>query len=654
MFKTKPTRGKGYTAGASCITSIMMNDIEYRVELDTGAFCDCLGKDYLQAILLEWKNYLLPIEGVQCSSASNNMYPLGILDTNIVFPHPEGSVRMKTEIVVMENWTSQHIIIGNYYLNIYGIDINNHKDRYFTIGENKGKKFSFSNMPKKISIISSVKDISKEEFVASAIKGHEVDITLNIDRPYPTVLRRSAYPASPKARESLEKYIQVLIQLGVLRKGGHNEEVEVTKPVIISWNSDRSRMVGDFRALNTYTVPDRYPIPRVEETLTQLSKAKYITSMDSLKGFHLNVLMPKTRKLLRIITHCAKSLYRVCDQQKVFEMTQERIKAHERIRKALTEAPLLLMPDWNIPFKLYIDACGNGLGEAPHQVQIIDDKPTEGTMCYILRQIKPTEARYGASQMECLFSVWALEKLHYYLDGSDFEVITDSNSVKSLLNMKTPNRHMLRWQIAIQEYRGNMTIVHKAGKIQKNADGLSRWALENAPDNPAYLPLEAEPQIPAEGINITDIGTEFFEEVTALPPSGDKSYNACLVIVDRYSKPSIFLPHHEDDTAMDTALLLWSRVISHTGLFNNIISYRDPKLTSALWTDLHRLFGTKLSVTTMEIHPLGPHYGISMPYPIYGNLAIVMFYGLNGHFIIWGQCQPVTQNQSTSMTANIP
>ncbi|MBW0557513.1 hypothetical protein O181_097228, partial [Austropuccinia psidii MF-1] len=90
--------------------------------------------------------------------------------------------------------------------------------------------------------------------------------------------------------------------------------------------------------------------------------------------------------------------------------------------------------------------------------------------------------------------------------------------------------------------------------------------------------------------------------VTALPPSGDKRYNACLVIVDRYSKTPIFLPCHKDDTAMDTALLLWSRVISHTGLFKNIISDRDPKFTYALWTNLHRLFGTKLSFST-AYHP---------------------------------------------------
>ncbi|MBW0515309.1 hypothetical protein O181_055024 [Austropuccinia psidii MF-1] len=163
----------------------------------------------------------------------------------------------------MDNCTSQNIILGNDYLNIYCIDINNHKDRYFTIGENKRQKFAFSNILKQISLVYSKKDTYKEEFVTNqlveaqinpslspkmrhelidvlytynnafvsdneqlgAIKGHEVDITLNIDSPYPPVLRRPVYPASPRAREALEKNIQELIQLGVLRKGNHNKEV---------------------------------------------------------------------------------------------------------------------------------------------------------------------------------------------------------------------------------------------------------------------------------------------------------------------------------------------------------------------------------------------------------------------------------------------
>ncbi|MBW0535231.1 hypothetical protein O181_074946 [Austropuccinia psidii MF-1] len=53
-----------------------------------------------------------------------------------------------------------------------------------------------------------------------------------------------------------------------------------------------------------------------------------------------------------------------------------------------------------------------------------------------------------------------LEKLHYYLDGSVFEIITDCNAVKSLLNMKTPNRHVLRWQIAIQQFKDSDVFTH--------------------------------------------------------------------------------------------------------------------------------------------------------------------------------------------------
>ncbi|MBW0483894.1 hypothetical protein O181_023609 [Austropuccinia psidii MF-1] len=145
---------------------------------------------------------------------------------------------------------------------------------------------------------------SSDNVPLGAISGHEVYITLNIYRPYPPVLRRPAYPEITRAREALEKHIQEFIQLGVLRNVGHAEEVKVKTPVIISWHNDKSRIVGDFRQLNTYTAPDRYPIPRIQEILTQLSKGKYITSMDALKVFHQIVLTPKAKKLLRNITHC--------------------------------------------------------------------------------------------------------------------------------------------------------------------------------------------------------------------------------------------------------------------------------------------------------------------------------------------------------------
>ncbi|MBW0569590.1 hypothetical protein O181_109305 [Austropuccinia psidii MF-1] len=308
-------------------------------------------------------------------------------------------------------------------------------------------------------------------------------------------------------------------------------------------------------------------------------------------------------------------------------MTVDRVKAFESLRQALTTTPLLLIQDFKLPFRLYIDASGDGLCAALHQVQIINDKPVEGPICFISRKIKPTEARYGASHMECLCLVWALEKLNYFLERCVFEVIADCTTVKSLLNMKTPNRNMLRWQIAIQEYRGNMTIVHKDGNIHKIEDGLSRWPLPNNIDNPAYLPEEASPQIPIEGISVTDLNMNFFEEVTGLPPGGDRSYNAFLVIVDRSSKTSIFLPCHTHDTAMDTALLIWNRVVSWTGIFTNIISDRVPKFSSALWKNIHQLFGTKLSFST-AYHPQTDVLAERMIQTLEDMVRILCAYGL--------------------------
>ena len=77
--------------------------------------------------------------------------------------------------------------------------------------------------------------------------------------------------------------------------------------------------------------------------------------------------------------------HRLRDKDTVFEITVYRVKAFESLRKALTTAPLLLMPDFKLTLKLYIDASEDGLGAALHQVRIIHDKPVEGPICFLSR-----------------------------------------------------------------------------------------------------------------------------------------------------------------------------------------------------------------------------------------------------------------------------
>ncbi|MBW0507653.1 hypothetical protein O181_047368 [Austropuccinia psidii MF-1] len=223
------------------------------------------------------------------------MKALGIFDTNVISPHINGNLRMIVEFVVMENFSSTHFILGNDYLIMYGIDLHNIKDRYFNIGDNKHQKFSFLPFKRQIAEneLSDLLYDQREAFASDkeplgAIIVHEVDIIFNIERPYPPLLRRPAYPANPESREALEIHIKELLDLGIIRNVGPNEEVEITTPVIVAWHNGKSRMVGDFRALNTYTVQERYPIQKIQIALTQISQAVYITNMDALKGFNQN------------------------------------------------------------------------------------------------------------------------------------------------------------------------------------------------------------------------------------------------------------------------------------------------------------------------------------------------------------------------------
>ncbi|MBW0491635.1 hypothetical protein O181_031350 [Austropuccinia psidii MF-1] len=117
------------------------------------------------------------------------------------------------------------------------------------------------------------------------------------------MLRRPPYPASLETRKEIEKHINRLLDMDFIRKIGRNEIVEITTPVLITWQYGKSRLRGDFRALTNYTKVDRYPIPRLPHSLYKLQKAKYITKMDFMKGFHKGGVKPNSMKLLRIICH---------------------------------------------------------------------------------------------------------------------------------------------------------------------------------------------------------------------------------------------------------------------------------------------------------------------------------------------------------------
>ncbi|MBW0517316.1 hypothetical protein O181_057031 [Austropuccinia psidii MF-1] len=107
------------------------------------------------------------------------------------------------------------------------------------------------------------------------------------------------------------------------------------------------------------------------------------------------------RNHIKNLSHITSSLYRLCSKDVVFKITKERREEYERIKHDIINAPVPILPDFERPFKLYIDAShSQELGGALHQRQIVDGEPKEGVICYISRQLKDLEARYGKTQTE--------------------------------------------------------------------------------------------------------------------------------------------------------------------------------------------------------------------------------------------------------------
>ncbi|MBW0582301.1 hypothetical protein O181_122016 [Austropuccinia psidii MF-1] len=132
--------------------------------------------------------------------------------------------------------------------------------------------------------------------------------------------------------------------------------------------------------------------------------------------------------------------------------------------------------------------------------------------------------------------------------------------------------------------------------------------------------------------------------VTGLVPGGKANYNASLIIVDIFSKRMRCLPCHKEDKAMDSSLPFWNNIISTFGVPKIIIGHRDPKFTSESWTNLYDILGTKLAFSTVY-HPQTDGLAERMIQTMEDIVKRLCAYGIEY------KCQPVTQNQSTSMTA---
>ncbi|MBW0487206.1 hypothetical protein O181_026921 [Austropuccinia psidii MF-1] len=277
---------------------------------------------------------LFPTKAKSFKNGSGEITSSATIRKEIIIPHRKGNIRINPEFVVLNDAHIQGFLLGTDYQRMYGIEIfYNSKNRHSTIGTNKETKVSLDiyQISSKDPLEELLNEIREGQFSTALtskqklcllkmlrkntpafaigeeplgkIKFHDIELYLDVERPYLPMLRRPPYPASLETRNEIDKHINDLLDVDVIRNSGHNEIVEITTPVLITWHDGKSKLCGDFRALNSYTKADRYPIPSIPHALDKLAKAKYITKMDCMRGFHLNGVKPNSMTLLRIICH---------------------------------------------------------------------------------------------------------------------------------------------------------------------------------------------------------------------------------------------------------------------------------------------------------------------------------------------------------------
>jgi hypothetical protein len=158
-------------------------------------------------------------------------------------------------------------------------------------------------------------------------------------------------------------------------------------------------------------------------------------------------------------------------KNKEFKWNEECDKARLKFCEILTSPPILHVPDYDLPFIIQTDASYKGIGAILSQKAKFDNK--EHPIAFRSRTLNDAEVNYSVPELECLAIVWAVEKFQQYIVNNKFEIYTDQRALKWLLTMlDSSNRRLARWALKLSEY--NFNIFHRDGKLNTNADTLSR------------------------------------------------------------------------------------------------------------------------------------------------------------------------------------
>ena len=144
------------------------------------------------------------------------------------------------------------------------------------------------------------------------------------------------------------------------------------------------------------------------------------------------------------------------------DLNEEETKAFETLKERLIEPPVLALPKLQGRYTIDTDACNTQVGCVLLQEQ--EGEKTPNPVGYWSRTLSPAEQNYTTTEQECLAVVWSVLMLRPYLEGQEFTIRTDHDSLKWLMALSDASGRLQRWLLRLQEFDFNIN--HRPGATQ--------------------------------------------------------------------------------------------------------------------------------------------------------------------------------------------
>nr|GEY10011.1 reverse transcriptase domain-containing protein [Tanacetum cinerariifolium] len=309
---------------------------------------------------------------------------------------------------------------------------------------------------------------------------------------------------NPKIHNVIKKEVEKLLDAGLIypisdspwvslvhcvpKKGGftviENEENElIPNRLVTGW-----RVCIDYQKLNEATRKGHFMVKegnvlghKISKNGIKVDKAKvdvitklpHPTTIKGIRSFlgHVGFY----RRFIKDFSKISRPMTHLLEKNTPFVFSEDCIKAFQTLKKKLTEAPILIAPNWDLPFELMYDASDFAIGAVLGQRHEKHFKPIH----YASKTMNDAESNYTMTEKDMLAVVYAFEKFRSYLIMNKSIVHTDHFALKYLFAKKDAKARLLRWVLLLQEF--DFKVLDTNGAENLAADHLSR--LENPYEN---------------------------------------------------------------------------------------------------------------------------------------------------------------------------